>query len=112
VGNPKEGDFEIVADLDDGITVDFDDFDVVFDAGVLQFMADESRGEARGVDDGDVDATDEKRNTTNVVFVTVGDEKGFDLAPIVLEIGVIGDDVIDAREIGFRETDASVHDDE
>ena len=47
-----------------------------------------------------------------MVFVAVGDEKGADLAAVGLEIGIVRDDVVDAREIGFGEADAGIDDDE
>ena len=47
-----------------------------------------------------------------MVFVAVGDEKGADLAAVGLEIGIVRDDVVDAREVGFGEADAGIDDDE
>jgi hypothetical protein len=47
-----------------------------------------------------------------MVFVTMGDEQGFDLAPVVFEIGVIGDDVVDARKGRFGETNAGIDQDD
>ena len=43
-----------------------------------------------------------------MVFVAMSDEEGLDLVSVVFEVGVIGDDVIDAGEVGLRETDAGI----
>jgi hypothetical protein len=43
-----------------------------------------------------------------MVFVTMGDEKRLDLGTVVLEIGVIWDDVVNAWKGGFRESDAGI----
>jgi hypothetical protein len=47
-----------------------------------------------------------------MVFVAMGDEQGFDLAAVVFEISVVGDDIVNARKVGFGETNAGIHEDE
>ena len=43
-----------------------------------------------------------------MVFVTMGDEKGFDLAAVIFQVSVIGDDVVDAGKSRFGETNAGI----
>jgi hypothetical protein len=40
VGDPEERDGEIIGDPNDGVAIVFDDFDVIFDVGVFEFMPD------------------------------------------------------------------------
>ena len=46
-----------------------------------------------------------------MVFMTMGDEKGFDLSAIVFQMGVIRDDIIDSRQGGRRKFDPGVNED-
>ena len=52
--------------------------------------------------------TDQERDATDMVFMTMGDEKSFDFAAVVFQISVIGNDVINAGKGRFWETNASV----
>jgi len=47
-----------------------------------------------------------------VIFVTVCEDDRFDLVAILLEIGDVGDDEIDAEEFGFGEHHAGVNNDD
>ena len=112
MGDAEEGDLEIIPDLDAGVLVVFDDVDRVAEAGVLELVTDERGREARGVDDGDVHAAKQEGDAPNVVFVAVGNEKGLDLGAVALQVGIVRDDVIDARQVRFREADARIDQDE
>lgn len=47
-----------------------------------------------------------------MVFVAVGDEEGFDFGPVIFQIGIVGDDVIDPGEVGLGEANARVDEDD
>ena len=43
-----------------------------------------------------------------MVLVAVGNEKGLEARLVVFEVRVVGNDVVDPREIGFREADPGI----
>ena len=74
MGDSKERDLKVVTDWDHGVAIVLDDFDFLADAGVLEFVPDQSSGKSWRIDHRDINASDKERNAANMVFVAVGDE--------------------------------------
>ena len=54
----------------------------------------------------------EKRNTADMVFMTMSDNHCLDLLLVLDQVGIIGNDVINAEQAFFREQNAAVDNDD
>lgn len=73
----------------------------------FEFAFDEAAGEACGVDRG-VHFAKQVGKGPDVVFVSVGDEDGFDLVFVFDEVGKVRDDDVDPEHVFFREGHACI----
>lgn len=92
--------FEFVTGFD-GVQV------VVCDVCFFEFAFDEAAGETCGVDRG-VHFAKQVGKGPDVVFVSVGDEDGFDLVFVFDEVGKVRDDDVDPEHVFFWECHACI----
>jgi len=55
-----------------------------------------------------VNGTNQKGNAADMVFVTMGNEKGFDFGSVIFQMGVVGDDIIDPWQGRFWEANPGI----
>ena len=77
-------------------------FELAFDVG---------EGELGAVD-GDVELGEDPGKSADVVFVAMGEDDGADVLLVLDEVGDIGDDDVDAEELGLGEHEAGIDDDD
>ena len=77
---------------------------------LLELDADEAAGQRRAVDRR-VDAAQDVGQAADVVLVAVGDEDGPQLVAVLLDVGDVRDDEVDAEHLLFGEHEAGVDDD-
>ena len=80
---------------------------VVCDVCFFEFTFDEAAGEACGVDWG-VHFAKQVGKGPDVIFVSVGDEDGFDLVFVFDEVGKVRDDDVDPEHVFFWECHACI----
>ncbi len=78
-------------------------------AGFFEAFFDERKGEASAVN-GDVEIAEDVGEGADVIFVAVRENDGADVLAILLEIGDVGNDEVDAEKLGFGEHHAGVND--
>ncbi len=117
-GNAVDGAVSDVKEFDlkwaesDGLPgLDFVEFGL-FDEGVLnELFFDQGESEA-GAIDWNVEIAKYVRNRADVIFVGVGEDDGANFGAVLLEVGDVGDDDVNAEEFGFGEHEAGVDDDD
>ncbi len=109
VGYGNEFDFE-GADFDKAASGnDFAERGGLEQAGFIEPFFYEREGETRSVH-GDVEIAKDVSERADVIFMAVGEDDGADVGAVLFEVGDIGDDEVDAEELGFREHHAGVDD--
>src|SRR5437868_3915283 len=84
---------------------------VIEQAVLFEFAFDKSEGEFRPVD-GNVEFGEDPGQSADVVFVAVSQDYAADLVAVLEQIGDVGYDDVHAEQLGFREHEASVDDDD
>jgi len=79
--------------------------------GFLEALLDQSEREARAVN-GNIEVAKDIGKRADVVFMAMSEDNGTNVSAILLEVGDIGDDEINAEEFGFREHHTGVDDDD
>ena len=85
---------------------------VVVELVLLDLVAEEAAGQRAGVDRHARELGQHVRQRADVVLVGVGDEERPDLVAVLLEIGDVGDDEVDAEHLLVGEHEAAVDDDD
>ena len=90
-----------------------DDFDElgIFESVLFELAVDVGEGELGAVD-GDVELGEDPGQSADVVFVAVGEDDGADVLLVLDEVGDVGDDDVDAEELGLGEHEAGIDDDD
>ena len=110
VADPERDDRER-ADLELIARVEREDR-VVVELVLLDLVAEEPARQRRGVDRHARELGEHVRQAADVVLVGVGDEEGLDLLAVLLEVGDVGDDEVDAEHLLVGEHEAAVDDDD
>ena len=85
---------------------------VVVELVLLDLVAQEAAGQRAGVDRDARELGQHVRQAADVVLVGVGDEERPDLGAVLLEVGDVGHDEVDAEHLLVREHEAAVDDDD
>ena len=75
-----------------------------------QLVLDQTDGQRRAVDR-HVDLGEQVRDTADMILMTVSDDHAADPVAVLLDVGIVGDDHIDAQHIAVGERHAAVEDD-
>ena len=85
---------------------------IVVELVLLDLVAEQPAGQRAGVDRHARELGQHVRQRADVVLVGMGDQEGPDLLAVLLEVGDIGDDEVDAEHLLVREHQPAVdHDD-
>ena len=85
---------------------------VVVELVLLDLVAEEAAGQRAGIDRHARELGQDVRQRADVVLVGVGDEERPDLGAVLLEVGDVGDDEVDAEHLLVGEHEAAVDDDD
>ena len=85
---------------------------VVVELVLLDLVAEQAPGEGGRIDRHARELGQDVRQAADVVLVGVGDEEGAELGAVLLEIGDVGDDEVDAEHLLVREHEPTVDDDD
>ena len=85
---------------------------VVVELVLLDLVAEQAAGEGAGVDRHARELGQHVRQAADVVLVGVGDEEGPDVGAVLLEVGDVGDDEVDAEHLLVGEHEPAVDDDD
>ena len=85
---------------------------VVVELVLLDLVAEQAAGQGAGVDRHARELGQDVRQRADVVLVGVGDEERPDLGAVLLEVGDVGDDEVDAEHLLVGEHEAAVDDDD
>ena len=85
---------------------------VVVELVLLDLVAEEAAGQGAGVDRHARELREHVGQGADVVLVGVGDEERLDLGAVLLEVGDVGDDEVDAEHLLVREHESAVDDDD
>ena len=80
--------------------------------GVFVELAFDVGESERGAVDGDVELGEDPGKAADVVFVAVGEDDGADVLLVLDEVGNVGDDDVDAEELGLGKHEAGIDDDD
>ena len=79
---------------------------------LLDLVAEQAAGQGAGVDRHAGELGQHVRQRADVVLVGVGDEERLDLGAVLLEVGDVGDDEVDAEHLLVGEHQPAVDDDD
>ena len=99
------------ADFDEAAGDDFAERGGVEQAGFFEAFFDQREREARAIN-GHVEVAQNIGKRADVIFVAVREHDGADVLAILLQVGDVGNDEVDAEEFGFGEHHAGVDDDD
>src|SRR6267142_986186 len=80
-------------------------------AGFFEALFDQRECETRAKDR-NIEIAKDVRKRADVIFVSVGENDGADEMTILLEVGDVRNDKVNAEELGFREHHTGVYDDD
>ena len=110
VRDRDEFDF-VRADLDQAAGKNFAESGGIEEAGFFEALFDEGERKARAINR-NIQIAENVGEGADMIFVAVGQDNGTDVLAILLEVGDVGDDEVDAEELGFGEHHAGIDDED
>ena len=96
--------------VDGRLIVDLDHFHVFHETVFFQFFADQGTGKTRCIDRFDIHGAKQEGDASDVVFVSVCDDKYFTFAVVFDQMSIIWNDIIDTEQIVLWKTNAGIDD--